>query len=71
MEWIKCSERMPEGKCIAIGYQNEIMIGYLSGDVNIAGYGRMGTGIVCQDDHEVLTNVTHWMPLPEPPTDLS
>jgi len=67
MEWISVKEQLPKGECIAIGYQNEMIIGYISGDVNLAFTGRMGTGFICTNDHETLTHVTHWMPLPEPP----
>lgn len=58
MEWISVKDQLPEGECIAIGYQNEVMIGYINETVG---------WIQCENDHEVLTHVTHWMPLPEPP----
>jgi hypothetical protein len=57
MQWISVKERLPEKECIAIGYQNEILIGYVS---SINGY-------ICETDHETLTHVTHWMEKPKPP----
>ena len=56
--WISVEERLPEGECIAIGWQDEMLIGYVY---------RSGTGYACESDGEYLMDVTHWMPLPEPP----
>jgi len=59
MEWISVKDRLPKDEVIAIGYQNETIIGYVSGDDE--------NGFSCENDGCVLDNVTHWMPLPEPP----
>lgn len=67
MDWISLKDELPKNKCIAIGYQDEIIIGYISGDVVLSFVGRLGTGFICTNEHETLTNVTHWMHLPEPP----
>ena len=37
MEWIKITDEVPEKEVIAIGFQQEIIIGYISGD-EIVGY---------------------------------
>ena len=57
-KWISVEERLPEGECLALGWQNEMLIGYV---------GRSGGGYACESDGEYLIDVTHWMPLPEPP----
>lgn len=59
MEWISVKDELPKKECIAIGYQNEMIIGWI-GNNGIYGF-------VCESDGEQLTDVTHWMPLPEPP----
>ena len=59
MEWISVKDRLPEKECLAIGYQGLMLIGWLSNN---------GVdGFVCESDGEVLTEVTHWQSLPEPP----
>ena len=60
MEWIRVTDEFPHEKCLAIGYQNEIIIGYVAKKEN---------KFICENDNEILENVTHWMPLPEPPTE--
>ena len=69
MEWIDVKEKQPDGECLAIGYQNEMLIGYISTDR--IGNQTFGTGFLCSNDHENLTHVTHWTPLPEPPKNKS
>ena len=59
MEWIKITDEVPEKEVIAIGFQQEIIIGYISGDEMV--------GYECENDHELLEKITHWMSLPEPP----
>lgn len=54
--WIPCSERMPEhsGRCLC----------YCNGEVRVLRYWRT------QQEFQYggrKRNVTHWMPLPEPP----
>lgn len=60
-QWIPVTERLPKGECIALGYQNEMLIGYI-GDSEYS-----DTGYAAENDGEHLSDVTHWMPLPEPP----
>lgn len=63
-EWIKCSERMPEetGDIIVACSDGIVMSG-------ISYSRRKGFYIAAleYDDDEPVTDVTHWMPLPEPP----
>ena len=57
-KWISVEERLPEDECLALGWQNEMLIGLVY---------RSGAGYACESDGEYLMDVTHWMPLPEPP----
>lgn len=59
--WIPVTERLPDGECIAIGFQNEMLIGWVAEDI------FSDTGYLAESEGEILGNVTHWMPLPEPP----
>ena len=58
-EWIEVEFHLPDKEVIAVGYQGEILVGYIGPD----GKG----GYSCESDHEVLENVTHWRPKPKPP----
>jgi hypothetical protein len=60
-KWISVEERLPGMKnVIAINANDEMLIGF----VNPASY---GTFYKCDSEADVIFNVTHWMPLPEPP----
>lgn len=58
-KWIKCSERMPEeleDVLVTDGRSVEVM------------YLRLGLWYVTSQDSAICGDeVTHWMPLPEPP----
>ena len=65
--WIPVKESLPEGEVIAVnalkgsyGYR-EYIIGYVDEDY------ESDSGYSCESEGEILVNVTHWMPLPEPP----
>lgn len=61
-EWIKVSERVPENK-------GEVLINSSTYGMRI---GFFDAQRQCWDDgdyYDDITNVTHWMPLPEPPKD--
>ena len=60
-QWIPVTERLPDCECIAIGYQNEMLIGWVDTDK------ISETGYTAESNGEILRNVAHWMPLPEPP----
>lgn len=63
MGWVKCSEQMPEETCDIIVVSDGIVMSGVS-------YSRK-KGFYLQaleyDANEPIDDVTHWMPLPEPP----
>ena len=66
--WISVEKRLPEGEVLAAnfapgtyGYKKYI-IGYVS-PPRVTEPG----GCYAENDHEMLHDVTHWMPLPKPP----
>ena len=65
--WIPVTERLPDCEALALnalkgshGY-HEYLLGYVGAD------SESDTGFRCESEGEILMNVTHWMPLPEPP----
>lgn len=62
LDWIKVEDRLPEDEHILIYDGENISIGFFDG-LHFRDY-------MNQDDMSVYSNlnVTHWMPLPEPPT---
>lgn len=62
-KWISVKERRPDTEVIAISECGDIMRGYVTATVIDGAY-------VCENDYELLFDVTHWMPLPEPPTEV-
>ena len=65
-KWIPVTEGLPEGECLAVSMltgpaYKEMLIGYVGEASN------WDTGYECESDGEILPNVTHWMPLPQPP----
>jgi len=69
-KWIPVTERLPERECIAISmlkgqpcYKEQI-IGWVFKSPNCK------TGYACDAGEAVLCEVTHWMPLPEPPKEV-
>ena len=59
--WIPVTESQPDGECLAVGSQKEMLLGYIYADA------YSDTLYSAENDGEVLHNITHWMPLPEPP----
>ena len=60
MEWISVSDRLPR----------EIEKVLVINSVGIFDCGWVGLNkgkIVCRNSHSHIGNITHWMPLPEPP----
>jgi len=56
-EWIDINDTTESpGYCLCLGIHNDYHIGYLD----------TYTG-ECEDESSILPDVTHWMPLPEPP----
>ena len=58
-QWVSVKDRLPEKAVLALGFQNEMIIGYVCEDLN--------KGWIAENENELLFDVTHWMPLPEPP----
>ncbi|WP_241645643.1 DUF551 domain-containing protein [Rosenbergiella metrosideri] len=72
MEWIKCSEQMPDSRVDVIGIHIEgyPIIVQFDGDVEFyCGEDSRGRGWWLRESmYEPLLSYTHWMPLPTPPT---
>ena len=65
-EWIKCSERMPENTQMLLAFsQGEIVAAYWNWVVNPIDYKKYRGFTYLSGS--ILDDVTHWMPLPEPP----
>ncbi len=69
--WISVTERLPDGEVLAFnaiegshGY-HEYLLGYVGAD------SESDTGFRCENEGEILMNVTHWMPLPNPPQEVT
>ena len=59
-EWVSVEgSELPNDEVICINQYNVYIIGYLGVGI----YGQFK----CENDHEVLENPTHWMPLPYAP----
>lgn len=61
-QWIPVTERLPENEeVLCINDYSFYMVGWLHCD-DVGNY-------ICESDSENMFDVTHWMPLPEPPKD--
>lgn len=60
--WISVKDQIPDDECLCFSSEyHEMIIGYLYEDkVSASKYSA-------ENNEMVLYNVTHWMPLPEPP----
>ena len=64
--WISCSERMPEDTKMLLAFsQGEIVAAYWNWVVNPIDYKKHRAFTYLSGN--ILDDVTHWMPLPEPP----
>lgn len=64
--WISCSERMPEDTKMLLAFsQGEIVHAYWNWVVNPIDYKKYRAFTYLSGN--ILDDVTHWMPLPEPP----
>lgn len=64
--WISCSDRMPEDTKMLLAFsQGEIVAAYLNWVVNPIDYKKYRAFTYLSGN--ILDDVTHWMPLPEPP----
>lgn len=65
-DWISVKDRRPKGNCLAFSAESDYFFeDYLVGWIEESAESK--TGYICISDGEVLKNVTHWMPLPNPP----
>ncbi|WP_097335854.1 DUF551 domain-containing protein [Escherichia coli] len=68
--WISCSERMPEDTKMLLAFsQGEIVAAYWNWVVNPIDYKKY-RAFTYLSGH-ILDDVTHWMPLPEPPQEVN
>ena len=64
--WISCSDRMPEDTKMLLAFsQGEIVAAYWNWVVNTIDYKKYRAFTYLSGN--ILDDVTHWMPLPEPP----
>ncbi|ENV4943802.1 DUF551 domain-containing protein [Escherichia coli] len=64
--WISCSDRMPEDTKMLLAFsQGEIVAAYWNWVVNPIDYKKYRAFTYLSGN--ILDDVTHWMPLPEPP----
>ena len=61
-EWIDVKDVKPKTIVLAVDYQDEIIAGYICNSLN--GY------FECENESELLNEVTHWRPLPFTPKQL-
>lgn len=64
-EWIKCSECVPDSGDDMIVFADGIVMSGISYNKKKGFYIQA----LEYDDDETIDNVTHWMPLPEPPNE--
>lgn len=58
-KWINVYKVLPNGRCIAVNKYGYVCIGHITSSLN---------GYCCEDFcGETIFDITHWMPLPEPP----
>ncbi|ENE3622188.1 DUF551 domain-containing protein [Escherichia coli] len=68
--WISCSERMPEDTKMLLAFsQGEIVAAYWNWVVNPIDYKKYRAFTYLSGN--ILDDVTHWMPLPEPPQEVN
>ena len=66
-KWISVKDRLPDKECLAVCMlagrpaYNEMLVGWVGKDT------MCETGYICESGGEFLPDVTHWMPLPQPP----
>lgn len=53
-------ENIPDVEVIAIGYQNECMVGYIRDDGD-----ESGEEFICESNGEVLEEITHFIFIPK------
>lgn len=68
--WISCSDRMPEDTKMLLAFsQGEIVAAYWNWVVNPIDYKKYRAFTYLSGN--ILDDVTHWMPLPDPPQEVN
>lgn len=57
--WIDVEYEEPICECWALDINNEVYMGYLFKD-NTGNW-------FCETENNIVPNITHWLPIPEPP----
>lgn len=71
-QWISVKDKVPDEEVLAANFEpgtygyKEYIIGYVS-EVKCTEPDWHNGKCYAENDNEILDNVTHWMPLPEPP----
>lgn len=68
-EWIKCSDRMPSETYAYGCHTDDVLCRTRSGKMVIAMSVNTTTGQAWLDQQSMERDVTHWMPLPAPPSE--
>ena len=65
MKWISVKDRLPDREVFVLAYskREEYVIMYYTG------YYWEGWELSDSDSIQILHDITHWMPLPEPPNE--
>ena len=64
--WISVKDRLPDGKCVAYSEKSgEMLI------VQVFADDKSDTGYTGESEARYLWDVTHWMPMPDPPKEES
>jgi len=65
MDWISVKDETPQREVLAINLSGDYLIGYVAEGKKM--FRETKTGFICENETELLENVSHWMPLPNPP----
>lgn len=58
-QWVKITDdNIPDIEVLAISYRKDYLIGFVE---------KRSGAFVCENDLEKLDDITHYMPLPQPP----
>jgi len=66
-QWISVEDRLPDQYLHILVYCNRAKNSNTWAEIHIAYLSQDGWHLPFRSDYELLTKITHWMPLPEPP----
>lgn len=69
-KWISVTDQMPYGAVLCVNVNHEYLIGYVLYDDQWGYYEAESNGVCPGAYGSYLADVTHWMPLPEPPQEV-